>query len=202
MADFQDVQSAQAALPPHLRYHRDEAVVRAEAQFTAAFQQVVQQAQNSAHIPAKQLVGKMIAPLIEQQTTWLALQVADVLRYAQTAFAAQTEGGENDAIGIPADDAAVFIDVLQEVIKLLQKVKKTSPENKGKFLDEVRQEASRLLPDLDALVEAVNDLALPEENEGEDEDEDELFDDDEDDDEPLLTDDEPEETTAQEAANA
>lgn len=166
----------QELFPPHLRYSRDEEVIRAESRFAQAFQTVRQEVEGAPHVSPKNLFGKYLAPLMELQVGWFAVQLADILRYAQTNLAAMDEQksvGDNVLVGLPAEDAELFTGVINDAAALLKRIIDESPSNKGKFLEQLRVEAGKIVPDLIATAEAISDFALDEEGE---EDEDGLID--------------------------
>lgn len=176
-AQAQAAQAAQQLFAqfPHLRYRKDETVIRAEVAFEQQLMASQRRITSTNHIQPRILAEEHLLPLIGMHHQWVQLQLADLLQFTQAAI---LEHGEASAqIGIPAEDAESWLGALDEVIAVLSDEEALKDEAKRKDAVET----------LNALKEAIAEVAI---EEGTDEDEDELdFGDDEDEDEDEDTED-------------
>lgn len=151
---------------PHLRYARGEDVVRTEAQVGVLLQSFIESVERP--MTPKQLSERYLIPLFAGLQGLHQLQVADLLRYTQGVLTRIDEDSKAGAtIGIPVEDVEAFQLVLDNVLGFFDGLRKANPSNKGKYLDELRTEAAKLMPQLEELHDALGDLALENVEEGE-----------------------------------
>lgn len=186
---------AQEALPPWLRYIRDEEVVKAQMGFGAMLQQLERKLATVNHIQPKVLGEEYLIPLFAMQSQWFLAQTADILRWFQLVTLQQKE--PDVVVGIDPSDGAALLDVIGRVRDVLIKVKNVVSTKLKPLLEhgDVVEIApllevvtllsdaltsSSLVEDLEGAAEMVSDMILEEEEEEEPGEDEEDVDDEED----------------------